>query len=85
MRVLMLTDLYPPFIGGIEQHVRNLSHGLVERGHEVTVATMSVDGQPASRTTKASVSSDCAARPNDWSRTRRRRAVPMRRRSQIRR
>ena len=47
MRVLMLTDLYPPFIGGIEQHVRNLSHGLVERGHEVTVATMSVDGQPA--------------------------------------
>ena len=47
MRVLMLTDLYPPFIGGIEQHVRNLSHGLVERGHEVTVATMSVAGQPA--------------------------------------
>jgi hypothetical protein len=28
MRVLMLTDLYPPFIGGIEQHVRNLSLGL---------------------------------------------------------
>jgi len=47
MRVLMLTDLYPPFIGGIEQHVRNLSLGLVERGHEVTVATMSVAGQPA--------------------------------------
>ena len=47
MRVLMLTDLYPPFIGGIEQHVRNLSHGLVARGHEVTVATMSVTGQPA--------------------------------------
>jgi glycosyltransferase involved in cell wall biosynthesis len=40
MRILMLTDLYPPFIGGIEQHVRNLSRGLVERGHNVSVATM---------------------------------------------
>lgn len=47
MRVLMLTDLYPPFIGGIEQHVRNLSLGLVKRGHEVSVAAMSVAGQPA--------------------------------------
>jgi len=41
MRILMLTDLYPPLIGGLEQHVRNLSHGLVGRGHRVTVATMS--------------------------------------------
>jgi glycosyltransferase involved in cell wall biosynthesis len=51
--VLMLTDLYPPFIGGIEEHVRNLSHALVGRGHDVSVATMrgadlqaeSTDGQ----------------------------------------
>jgi len=47
MRVLMLTDLYPPYIGGIEQHVRNLSHGLVERGHEVSVVTMSHPDMPA--------------------------------------
>ena len=46
MRVLMLTDLYPPFIGGLEQHVRNLSHGLVERGHQVSVGTMSHEGLP---------------------------------------
>jgi glycosyltransferase involved in cell wall biosynthesis len=41
MRVLMLSDLYPPFIGGVEQHVRNLGLGLIERGHDVSVATMS--------------------------------------------
>jgi len=47
MRVLMLTDLYPPFIGGIEQHVRNLSHGLRDRGHDVAVVTMSGPDSPA--------------------------------------
>ena len=41
MRVLQVTDLYPPFIGGMEEHVRNLSHGLAALGHEVAVATMS--------------------------------------------
>lgn len=43
----MLTDLYPPYIGGIEQHVRNLGRGLVERGHEVSVATLGAPGEPA--------------------------------------
>ncbi len=47
MRILMLTDLFPPLIGGLEQHVRNLSHGLVERGHQVSVATMSHDDLPS--------------------------------------
>jgi glycosyltransferase involved in cell wall biosynthesis len=47
MRVLMLTDLYPPFIGGIEEHVRNLSRGLAARGYEVAVATMGSDDLPA--------------------------------------
>jgi glycosyltransferase involved in cell wall biosynthesis len=46
MRVLMLTDLYPPFIGGIEEHVRNLSRGLLRRGHGVSVATLASDGLP---------------------------------------
>jgi len=36
----MLTELYPPFIGGSEQYVRNLSRELVARGHEVSVATI---------------------------------------------
>ncbi len=44
MRVLMLTELYPPFIGGSEEYVRNLARGLVERGHQVSVVTISADG-----------------------------------------
>lgn len=40
MRVLMLTQFYPPYIGGEERHVRNLSHSLAARGHEVSVATL---------------------------------------------
>jgi len=45
MRVLMLTELYPPFIGGSEEYVRNLARGLVERGLEVSVVTVSADGK----------------------------------------
>ncbi len=44
MRVLMLTELYPPFIGGSEEYVRNLARGLSARGHQVSVVTMSEDG-----------------------------------------
>jgi glycosyltransferase involved in cell wall biosynthesis len=40
MRILMLSQFYPPIIGGIEQHVRNLSAELIARGHEVAVATV---------------------------------------------
>jgi len=40
MRVLMLSQFYPPVIGGEERHVLSLSEGLVQRGHEVSVATM---------------------------------------------
>lgn len=40
MRVLMLTQFYPPYIGGEERHVRNLSRSLAARGHEVSVATL---------------------------------------------
>jgi glycosyltransferase involved in cell wall biosynthesis len=46
MRILLLTDLFPPFIGGLEQHVRNLGQGLVKRGHDVAVATMSHGNLP---------------------------------------
>ncbi len=47
MRILMLTDQYPPFIGGIERHVRNLAAGLAERGHHVAVATSAAADLPA--------------------------------------
>ena len=44
MRVLMVTDFYYPFLGGVEQHVRTLSHALHERGHQVSVATLWSEG-----------------------------------------
>jgi glycosyltransferase involved in cell wall biosynthesis len=47
MRVLMLSDFYWPFLGGVEQHVRRLSHALTARGHEVAVATLGNGELPA--------------------------------------
>lgn len=35
MRVTMLNKYYPPHLGGIEYHLRDLSTALVARGHEV--------------------------------------------------
>ncbi len=46
MRILMLTQFYPPFIGGEERHVRNLSLRLAARGHQVAVATLGGDDLP---------------------------------------
>ena len=39
MRILMITDFYPPIRGGVEHHVQNLSATLAERGHSVSVVT----------------------------------------------
>lgn len=39
MRVLMLSQFYPPVIGGEERHVVSLSESLARLGHEVSVAT----------------------------------------------
>lgn len=47
MRVLMVTDFYWPFVGGVEQHVRNLSTALVARGHDVAVATLKGSSLPS--------------------------------------
>lgn len=49
MRVLMVSQFYPPIVGGIEQHVRNLSRALAARGHSVEVVTIATDG-PAGTT-----------------------------------
>jgi glycosyltransferase involved in cell wall biosynthesis len=43
----MVTDFYWPFLGGVEQHVRTLSHALAGRGHQVTVATLWQEGLAA--------------------------------------
>ncbi len=40
MRILMLSQFYPPIIGGEERHVVNLSKGLAARGHQVHVACL---------------------------------------------
>jgi glycosyltransferase involved in cell wall biosynthesis len=42
----MVADFYWPYLGGVEQHVRTLSHALQCRGHEVTVATQWGEGLP---------------------------------------
>jgi glycosyltransferase involved in cell wall biosynthesis len=46
MRILMVSDFYPPIIGGLERHVQTLSRELVRRGHSVAVATLAHDGSP---------------------------------------
>jgi glycosyltransferase involved in cell wall biosynthesis len=45
MRILMLSQFYPPIIGGVEQHVRTLSTELASRGHDVAVVTLRHHGQ----------------------------------------
>lgn len=47
VRVMMVTQFYPPFIGGEERHVQNLATGLAQRGHRVSVVTLSGRGEPA--------------------------------------
>ncbi len=49
MRVLMVTDFYWPLVGGVEQHVRSLSHALVDRGHDVAVVSLAADDTGPSR------------------------------------
>lgn len=46
MRVLMISDFYHPYLGGVEQHVRNLGAELAVRGHEVSVATLADGNLP---------------------------------------
>jgi glycosyltransferase involved in cell wall biosynthesis len=39
-RILLVTDHYPPFIGGAQRQSRLLAQALIRRGHEVVVATV---------------------------------------------
>ena len=50
MRVIELTDLYAPAIGGLERFAALLSEELAGRGHEVHVVTGAVPGAPATET-----------------------------------
>jgi hypothetical protein len=53
MRVLLLTDFYPPTVGGIERHVQLLGRCLVDRGHRVAVASIAAGGPGADGPTPA--------------------------------
>ncbi len=44
MRIAMLTQFYPPVLGGLERHVKDLSEALSARGHEVAVITLRQGG-----------------------------------------
>ena len=44
LRVLLVSANYRPSVGGIEQYVDNLAHGLAARGHVVTVVACRTDG-----------------------------------------
>jgi glycosyltransferase involved in cell wall biosynthesis len=40
MRILLISDHFPPFIGGAHRQTRLLAHQLVARGHDVSVVTV---------------------------------------------
>lgn len=40
MRVVMLSNSFPPAIGGIQEHVANLAQALAVQGHQVRVVTV---------------------------------------------
>lgn len=44
MRILVSTYQFPPSVGGLERACVTLCNGLVERGHDVTVVTMTPNG-----------------------------------------
>ncbi|MBB2942569.1 glycosyltransferase involved in cell wall biosynthesis [Actinoplanes lutulentus] len=46
MRVLHLSNLYAPVIGGLERSIATSSEEMVRRGHEVTVLTLATPAAP---------------------------------------
>jgi glycosyltransferase involved in cell wall biosynthesis len=50
VRLIELTDMYPPAIGGLERFVALLSEGLAHHGHEVHVVTCALPGASETET-----------------------------------
>ena len=46
VRVLVVTDYYPPFIGGAQIQTQRLARGLARRGYDVVVVTVGQPGLP---------------------------------------
>ncbi|MFC4243699.1 glycosyltransferase family 4 protein [Gryllotalpicola reticulitermitis] len=44
MRIALATSSFAPYIGGVEEHVRNVAHALQRRGHDVVVWTVEREG-----------------------------------------
>ncbi|GAB3800216.1 glycosyltransferase family 1 protein [Humibacter antri] len=44
MRIALATSSYDPYVGGVEEHVRNVARILRDRGHEVVVWTIDRQG-----------------------------------------
>jgi len=49
VRIALATSSYAPYVGGVEEHVRNVARELSARGHDVVVWTVARDGRAASR------------------------------------
>lgn len=47
MKILQVSDTFPPAPGGLERAVAALAGGLARRGHESHVATLAAEGMPA--------------------------------------
>jgi len=61
MRILLLSEFYPPILGGLELHVQTLGRALLARGHDVHVATLSGPGEDVHVATPGSVTISIAA------------------------
>ncbi len=46
MRILMITSEFPPTIGGVGSHVYELSRALAALGHQISIVTLPIDGEP---------------------------------------
>ncbi len=44
MKILMISDSFYPFKGGVAEHLHHLSEALVKRGHDVTILTANYPG-----------------------------------------
>lgn len=49
LRILLVSDYYPPFIGGAHRQTQLLGRELHKRGHAVNIATMWQSGQPTTQ------------------------------------
>lgn len=48
MKLLLITQYYFPFIGGVETHVRQIAHEMAKQGHQVEIAAATFSPCPLS-------------------------------------